>query len=218
MRCFALPCFGLPYTLYIYTYTHVHMLYMYGESMTFATDLTACHHLTFSPAPRITFNPRARLLEQAPLPELEELRGAMLFWQRQCWWVVSDFHVYWYVHIYINVPSISSTYPISHYQPWALPCKITMFHGGSSMVDHEEGRSQEPDAILFTPKKMDQFFLMVILFIPKIEDHIDSVLIHIRFSTFSGEVSTVSTFSRCCVVVVVVVGRKQASAAKRRGG
>ena len=125
-----------------------------------------------------------------------------------------------YIYIYINVPSISSTYPISHYQPWALPCKITMFHGGSSMVDHEEGRSQEPDAILFTPKKMDQFFLMVILFIPKIEDHIDSVLIHIRFSTFSGEVSTVSTFSRCCVVVVVavVVGRKQASAAKRRGG
>jgi hypothetical protein len=101
-----------------------------------------------------------------------------------------------------------------------------MFHGGSSMVDHEEGRSQKPDAILFTPKKMDQFFLMVILFIPKIEDHIDSVLIHIRFSTFSGEVFTVSTFSRCCVVVVVVavvvavvvVGRKQASAAKRRGG
>ena len=89
------------------------------------------------------------------------------------------------------------------------------------MVDHEEGRSQKPDAILFTPKKMDQFFLMVILFIPKIEDHIDSVLIHIRFSTFSGEVSTVSTFSRCCVVVVVavvVVGRKQASAAKCRGG
>ena len=128
MRCFALPCFGLPYTLYIYTYTHVHMLYMYGESMTFATDLTACHHLTilsrskdhlqssgtFAGASSTTWARRTQRSDAV-------LTATMLV---SCIWFSC---ILICTYIYINVPSISSTYPISHYQPWACPARSQCF-------------------------------------------------------------------------------------------